>query len=68
MFGPDGEIVTGSTYKPSPGIFGSSYESEGEERTVEQKKPVEKPQRKSGGELPQVPKDISVGFDMRSAR
>ena len=49
VFGPDGEIVTGSTYKPSPGIFGSSYESEGEERTVEQKKPVEKTSAKECG-------------------
>ena len=72
-FGPDGEIITGSTYKsPSTGgIFGGN-EDEDKKKVINKKKKkriVEKPKLEAPTkQLPDVPKDISVGFDMRSAR
>ena len=72
-FGPDGEIITGSTYKsPSTGgIFGGN-EDEDKKKVINKKKKkriVEKPKPEAPTkQLPDVPKDISVGFDMRSAR
>eukprot|EP00943_MAST-04B_sp_MAST-4B-sp1_P007016 g7016.t1 len=73
LFGPDGEIITGSTYKsPSTGgIFGGNDENDKVKKKgkSEEKKIVEKPKvSQIQQQLPQVPKDISVGFDMRSAR